>query len=124
MTTFFYTAAGLALGAFLGAGLRYFLGLFFINSSYPLGTLISNTLGCFIVGILWAYMQRMALSDYLRIMLVVGFCGSLTTFSSVIVDIFSLMNQHRYLLAFCYFIAVNALGFGALYLGNRLIMSF
>jgi len=71
----------IAIGATCGAWLRYGLGVI-LNPIFPtlaLGTLCANLLGCFLIGIV---MGSGLFSDSLRLAIVTGFLGSLTTFST------------------------------------------
>ena len=72
-------------GAALGASARWGLGLW-LNpwfGSLAFGTLVANTLGCFLIGILTAlFWQFPAFSQNAKLFLITGFLGSLTTFSS------------------------------------------
>lgn len=96
------------LGAGLGGSLRYFLSLIF-NSPYP--TLIANYLGCF--GIAAAYKSLTTTS--LKLLIITGFLGGLTTFSSFIFEIMDKKFNFPLLLA-------HLLG-GILFfiLGNKLV---
>ncbi|KRF20927.1 hypothetical protein ASG90_00440 [Nocardioides sp. Soil797] len=70
-----------ALGAAVGAGLRYVAG-HFLDRDHPNGTLLVNVAGSFVLGLLSA----LALSGHAMALLGVGFCGGLTTFSSFAVQ--------------------------------------
>lgn len=74
------------LGGATGSILRYVSTLlseriFFVK--FPWGTLIVNTLGCLIAGVLMGVLTRHYLNDSnLKLLLVTGFCGGFTTFSA------------------------------------------
>ena len=76
----------ISLGAFLGAGLRYFLSRVFarlISTSFPYGTLFINLTGSFLLGLFLTWTTERVLADpRWRLFLAIGFCGSYTTFSS------------------------------------------
>ena len=76
----------ISLGAFLGAGLRYFLSRVFarlISTSFPYGTLFINLSGSFLLGLFLTWTTERVLADpRWRLFLAIGFCGSYTTFSS------------------------------------------
>lgn len=86
----------------------------------PWGTLAVNMLGCFIFGFLWAYIGSRTLPDPARIILLVGFVGSFTTFSSFIYDSFQLSQSHPGL-ALANIAFQNLVGLVFLYLGMRTI---
>ncbi len=88
----------IALGAAIGALLRWFLGLK-LNSLYPtlpLGTLAANLIGGYIIGIAIAYFAQMpTLAPEWRLLIVTGFCGGLTTFSTFSAEVVTLLQQGR-----------------------------
>lgn len=79
-----YTA--IAVGAMAGAWLRYWLGLVVngITTRLLLGTLLANTFGCFLAGLIVYLSQKFTLDKTMLTALQVGFLGSLTTFSAYI----------------------------------------
>lgn len=70
-----------ALGAAVGAPLRFIIG-HFLDRDHPSGTLLVNVVGSFVLGLLSA----LALSGQEMALLGVGFCGGLTTYSSFAVQ--------------------------------------
>ena len=92
----------IAFGAGCGAVLRWGLGLK-LNALFPaipLGTLAANLLGGYIVGLAVAYFAQMSgLSPEWRLLIITGFCGGLTTFSTFSVEIVTLLQQGRMLVA-------------------------
>lgn len=92
----------IAFGAGCGAVLRWGLGLK-LNTLFPaipLGTLAANLLGSYIVGLAVAYFAQMpGLSPEWRLLIITGFCGGLTTFSTFSVEIVTLLQQGRMLVA-------------------------
>ena len=76
----------ISLAAIAGANLRYLLSRFAareLGPVFPYGTLLINIVGSFIVGffIIWTT-ERALVDPRWRLLVVVGFCGSFTTFSS------------------------------------------
>jgi fluoride exporter len=76
----------ISAAAVLGANLRYLLSRLAAREFgpvFPVGTLLINILGSFIVGffVIWTS-ERVLLNPRWRLLVVVGFCGSFTTFSS------------------------------------------
>ena len=88
----------IALGAAMGAVLRWWLGLR-LNAAFPtvpLGTLSANLLGGYIIGVAIAFFAQMpSLSPEWRLLIVTGFCGGLTTFSTFSAEVVSLLQQGR-----------------------------
>ena len=91
-----------ALGAALGALLRWVLGMKF-NSWFPTlppGTLIANVVGGYIIGLAIAFFaQTPQLAPEWRLLVVTGFCGGLTTFSTFSAEVLHLLQQGRLLWA-------------------------
>jgi fluoride exporter len=86
------------IGAALGAWLRWALGIWLnpIFPIIPLGTLSANLLGGFIIGGVLAYVGPLAFSPALRLLLVTGFLGGLTTFSTFSAEATTLLLEARY----------------------------
>ena len=78
MVEFFYVF----LGGGLGSLLRYLISLLFINLNFPIATLLANILSCLILGIAVFFMQKYSLCNNMRLFLLVGICGGLSTFST------------------------------------------
>jgi CrcB protein len=95
----------IGIGASLGALLRWVLGLS-LNSYFPaipMGTLASNLIGGYIIGVAVAFFAAYsALAPEWRLFIITGFCGGLTTFSTFSTfsaEIVALLQQGRTLMA-------------------------
>lgn len=89
----------IAVGATLGAWLRYVLGLGMnaIQPELPLGTVAANLGGGFIIGIAVAFFaNNPALSPAWRLLVITGFLGGLTTFSTFSAEAMSLLQNGEY----------------------------
>jgi CrcB protein len=80
----------ISVAAVVGANLRYLLGraaLHQFGPAFPYGTLVINVLGSFVVGyfVMWAA-GRAVVDPRWRLLVVIGFCGSFTTFSGYAYD--------------------------------------
>lgn len=108
----------ISIGASLGALLRWWLGTQ-LNSLFPTippGTLAANLIGGYIIGLAIAFLA--AYTDpslEWRLLIVTGFCGGLTTFSTFSAELVALMQQER-LLATCAAVAAHV--------GGSIIMTF
>ena len=117
-----------AIGGAIGSVARYLVGVGMtrmMGMSFPWGTLTVNIVGSFAIGILTELVaRRFDASAELRLLIVVGFLGGFTTFSSFSLDTMTLVERGATLHAFVYVGAslVLALGaaFGGLLLGRSL----
>lgn len=93
----------IAIGAALGALLRWQLGSRF-NSAFPTippGTLAANLIGAYVIGLGIAFFANApGLSPEWRLLIITGFCGGLTTFSTFSAEITTLLQQGRLAWAF------------------------
>jgi fluoride exporter len=76
----------ISIAAIVGANLRYIISRFAVKELgpvFPYGTLVINIIGSFIVGwfVIWTT-ERVLIDPRWRLLVVIGFCGSFTTFSS------------------------------------------
>ena len=114
----------IALAGGLGALARYGLSglvLRVSGSELPYGTLFVNVLGCFLFGIVWAMAaERMMMSPEMRTILLVGFLGSFTTFSTFIFESHWLLADARWLRALGNLLVMNVAGLGVFALGLAL----
>ena len=89
----------IALGGAAGSVARYVVGgavQRMSASGFPLGTMVVNVSGCFIIGILVRQFLNMQLSPELRALLIVGFCGGFTTFSTFSAETLGLIEGGEY----------------------------
>lgn len=114
------------VGGALGAMARYGLMLLMPRQlgELPLATLLSNLLGCLLIGAAlqwiadsaWLAGTRLA-EEPLRLLVAVGFCGAFTTLSSLVLELAALIERNDVLLACSYLAATLAGGFACFYLG-------
>ncbi|MDG6905537.1 MAG: CrcB family protein [Nitrososphaerota archaeon] len=92
--------AYLAVGAILGASLRYFItGKALFLDSVPVSVLIVNVLGSFILGFTMTGVRTLGFDQRSVLLVGVGFCGSLTTMSSFAFETVSLIDVGKLVLA-------------------------
>lgn len=91
------TIAAICTGASLGALLRWQLGLWLnTGAALPWGTLAANWVGAYAVGLVVVFFQQhQGLDPALRLALVTGLLGALTTFSTFSVETVQLIQQGR-----------------------------
>ncbi len=91
----------ICVGACVGALARWQLGLLFnVGGTLPWGTLYANLIGGYLIGLCVAVFQAMPeLDPAWRLLLVTGFLGALTTFSSFSAEVVGMLMQSRFVLA-------------------------
>ncbi|HEX5552547.1 MAG TPA: fluoride efflux transporter CrcB [Chitinophagaceae bacterium] len=115
-------------GGFVGSVARFLsqqLIARYYPSSFPWGTLAVNVVGCFIIGMVYAFGEKgNLLSPELRLLLATGFCGGFTTFSSFAYENVALMRDGELLYTFVYIAASVVIGLLAAYLGVLIVKSY
>jgi len=110
--------AAISVGASLGALLRWWLGIT-LNPHFPAippGTLAANLIGGYVVGVEVAFFATYgAVAPEWRLLVITGFCGGLTTFSTFSAELVTLMQQGR---------ALWALAAAAAHLMGSVVMTF
>ncbi len=108
----FASILAISAGAAAGATLRWLLGLW-LNALFPaipMGTLAANLVGGYLIGIASAFFADAAgLPPELRLLVITGFLGGLTTFSTFSAEVVNLLVQQRLALA-CGAIGLHLLG--------------
>jgi CrcB protein len=113
--------AAIAAGGAAGALLRVALARSnpVAAGSWPWITFIVNLAGAFLLGYVATRLQeRLPLSAYRRPLLGTGFCGALTTFSTMQLELLRMLDAHRYGLAAAYAGASIALGYAGVHVAT------
>lgn len=95
-------ALAVGLGAAGGAWLRWALSLRLngATAAWPMGTLASNLIGGYLVGVALAWFARHPdLAPHWKLLIVTGFLGGLTTFSTFSAEVVALLQQARWAMA-------------------------
>src|SRR6266478_3931844 len=103
----------ICLGAMVGANARYFISRYaaqLLGPVFPYGTLFINVVGSLIVGffVVWTS-ERVLVDPRWRLLVVVGFCGSLTTFSSYAFETMAYFERGQWLLTLTNIVTNNLL---------------
>lgn len=116
--------AAIAVGGAAGGILRTVLSreLAAPPGHWPWVTFAINVVGAFLLGYFATRLQeRLPLSAYRRPLLGTGFCGALTTFSTVQVELLHMIDARRLGLAAAYAAVSVAAGLAAVYLATALV---
>ena len=112
-----YSFIAIGVGAACGAWLRWGLGLWLnpVLPELPVGTLFANLIGGYLIGLAVAFfMQHRGLSAEWRLLIITGFLGGLTTFSTFSAETVTLLIRGQY---------VWGMGIIAAHLGGSLLMT-
>ncbi len=112
-------------GGFVGTALRFLVGRWCGHlqlGEFPLGTFVVNVVGSFLIGLLLGLAeQKGVLSATASAVLVTGFCGGFTTFSTFADDMF-LMLQKGHIGLFALYVTLSLLlGIGLVCVGRYLV---
>jgi CrcB protein len=119
--SYFFVAVGGALGAMARFGLNVFLQR---DISVPWGTLSANLLGCLAMGVIAQLVATSAwfndagiVPDQYRLLFAIGFCGSFTTLSALVMEMHTMLQRNELLNSFSYLMVTMVGGFACFYLG-------
>jgi fluoride exporter len=117
MTKIVAIAIGGGIGALMRFGVTY-VSHWLIITRYPIGTLIANLTGCFIMGILWNICNVITVKPEWKLMLLTGMLGAFTTFSTYSLETFGLFREQHFKMALLNIVLSNILGIFLIYLGH------
>ena len=115
-------------GGALGAAARFAMQVWLQRDvEFPWGTLAVNLLGCLVLGAIAQLVASSAwfnasgiVPDQYRLLFAVGFCGSFTTFSTLVLELHTMLERSEYLTSFGYFTATMVGGFACFFAGLAL----
>lgn len=125
MSTIALSYLFVAIGGAIGAMARYALNVSLQSShDFPWGTLSANLVGCLVMGVIAQLVAHSAwfnesglIPDQYRLLFAVGFCGSFTTLSALVLELNTLLERNELFYAFTYLVGTMAGGFACFYLG-------
>ena len=109
------------VGASVGAACRWYTTQLkpFVSKPY-IGILALNGVGSLILGGLYGIQTRMKVNSRVGLLLGVGFCGAMTTFSTFSVDVLKFVENNEIAKAGLYVVGSNVTGIGAAFGGFQL----
>jgi CrcB protein len=126
--SYLFVAAGGAIGAMARFALNVFLQR---DVEYPWGTLTANLLGCLVMGVIAQLIAGTAwindagiIPDQYRLLFAVGFCGSFTTLSSMVLELNTMLQKNEIFYSFSYLVGTLIGGFACFYLGIIFVRTF
>ena len=118
------TYLAISIGAVLGANARFLLGGWVMDrmgSEFPYGTLVINVSGSLVIGLLYALIERQGAPDWVRPLIMVGFLGAYTTFSTFSLETLALAERGAWIAAVVYVAGSVAASLTAVWLGVTLV---
>lgn len=112
------------VGGFAGTCGRYLTGIAgkkLFGDKYPAGTFAVNVIGCFIIGIFAGLWGRHEMSPLVNALLISGFCGGFTTFSSFSHDSFAMIQKGEWWKFVWYVVPTVVLGLLMVWLGIKCV---
>jgi len=113
------------IGGGIGSIFRYLTSFYsqkIFPGDYPWGTFLVNMIGCLVIGLLLGLIEKeRMLFPQMRQLLIVGFCGGFTTFSSFAAENIRLIQSGQLMLVLLYTAASVLLGLAAVGLGLYLV---
>lgn len=112
------------IGSGIGGICRYLISVLmgYAHNGFPWGTFVANISGCLLIGILWGVTSRYHnISQAFTLLLMVGFCGGFTTFSTFSKEGLAMLQSNNYILFFLY--ALGSMGLGLLAVGLGYVVS-
>ncbi|GIM53877.1 fluoride efflux transporter CrcB [Capnocytophaga cynodegmi] len=113
------------LGSFIGGILRVFIS-FILNIKFdktlqfPIGIMAVNIIGCFLIGIFFAYFKEKPQFGELQYFLMTGILGGFTTFSTFSLEALQLFQNNEPIKAIFYVLGSVLLGIMACFLGSKI----
>jgi CrcB protein len=109
------------LGGGIGSVARYLCQKWFSENyphPFPWGTFVVNLIGCFLIGIIYAATEKSStLTPQTRLLLITGFCGGFTTFSTFAFENMNLLRSGDLLYFSIYIVGSVVLGIAGVFAG-------
>ena len=132
MRVVLYSYLFVAIGGAIGAMARFGLNVYLQRDvEFPWGTLAANLLGCLVMGMIaqlisgtgW-FNNAGIIPDQYRLLFAVGFCGSFTTLSSMVLELNTMLQKNEIFYSFSYLVGTLIGGFACFYIGVMCVRLF
>src|SRR5210317_2102259 len=125
--SYLFVALGGRFGDLAGWALNVFMQR---DVAFPWGTLGANLLGCLVMGMLahliahstW-FNEAGIIPDQYRLLFAIGFCGSFTTLSTMVMELNTMLQRNELFYSFTYLFTTLVGGFACFYLGFAIVRS-
>lgn len=120
-----YSYLFVAVGGAVGAMARLWLNVYLQRDvEFPWGTIAANLLGCLLMGVIAQLISSTSwfndagiVPDQYRLLFAIGFCGSFTTLSSMVLEINTMLQKNEIFYSFSYLVGTLLGGFACFYIG-------
>ena len=123
-----WSYAFVMIGGAFGAAARFGVQVWLQREvEFPWGTLAANLLGCLVLGVIAQLVASTAwfnasglIPDQYRLLFAIGFCGSFTTFATLVLELHTMLERSEFLASFAYFASTMIGGFAFFFAGLAL----